>query len=270
MPIIPSFAESHLRAICEIIGDTDIGLTGTEIGALLAECGITDLGLSTTKRHRLFDALRERQRHDKCANQIIAFIQASMNPVSYVRTYDLFQQRRADLNGVLAFVGLSLGDDGKITSVQTTRTLTEAQERAGRLRRILIERHVHSDVLRFCRAELLQDNYFHTVFEAAKSVADKIRDKSGLISDGSLLVDESLGKGSTGIPLLAFNSLQTDTELSEHRGLMNLLKGFFGTFRNTTAHAPKIKWVVTEEDALDMLALASLLHRRLDKAVRTR
>ena len=36
------------------------------------------------------------------------------------------------------------------------------------------------------------------------------------------------------------------------------------------AHAPKIHWPINEQDALDILTLASLLHRRLDSAVRTR
>lgn len=98
-------------------------------------------------------------------------------------------------------------------------------------------------------------------------MADKIREKSGLTSDGSQLVDEAFGGNS---PLLAFNTLLTPTERSEHTGLMNLLKGLFGIFRNTTAHAPKIKWVINEQDALDMLSLTSLLHRRLNNAVRTK
>ena len=34
---------------------------------------------------------------------------------------------------------------------------------------------MHPDVLAFCRAELLQQNYFHAVLEASKSVADKLR-----------------------------------------------------------------------------------------------
>jgi len=50
---------------------------------------------------------------------------------------------------------------------------------------------------------------------------------------------------------------------------MNLMKGMFGTFRNVTAHAPKIHWVMTEQDALDLMTIASFLHRRLDSAVRT-
>ena len=32
-----------------------------------------------------------------------------------------------------------------------------------------------------------------------------------------------------------------------------LLKGMFGTFRNVTAHAPKIAWPIDEQDALDLL-----------------
>lgn len=189
-----------------------------------------------------------------------------MNPVRYVSKPHIFESRRSQLNQVLAFAGFTLGEDGKLRQISTARTLAEAQERAGKLYRELLARKAHPDVLRFCRAELLQDNYFHAVFEATKSIADKIREKSGLTSDGSRLVDEAFGGNP---PLLAINTLQTETERSEHTGLMNLLKGLFGTFRNTTAHVPKIKWLIDEQDAIDMLTFTSLLHRRLDQCVRT-
>jgi uncharacterized protein (TIGR02391 family) len=260
------FDETVLRSICEILGDTYAGLTGSEIGQLLAACHIDDPHPTSTKRHRLFEALSQRQDRDNCGNNVIAFIYRAMNPVRYGRDHESFEQRRADLNYVLAFWELTLDETGKLRPVEAARTFSEAQERAGRLRKVLIGRKVHPDVLRFCREELLQDNYFHAVFEATKSVADKIREKTGLTSDGAQLVDQAFGLKA---PLLAFNTLQTEPEQSEHKGLMNLMKGLFGTFRNTTAHAPKIKWVIDEQDALDMLSLASLLHRRLDKAVRT-
>lgn len=75
--------------------------------------------------------------------------------------------------------------------------------------------------------------------------------------------------GQSGIPFLAFNSLTTDTEKSEQSGLMNLFVGMFGTFRNVTAHGPKVSWNMTELDALDLMTLVSLLHRRLDASVAT-
>ena len=50
---------------------------------------------------------------------------------------------------------------------------------------------------------------------------------------------------------------------------MNLIKGVFGAFRNTAAHAPQIHWAVSEQDALDILTTLSLVHRRLDAAIQT-
>jgi uncharacterized protein (TIGR02391 family) len=90
-------------------------------------------------------------------------------------------------------------------------------------------------VLRFCREELVSDNYFHAILEAAKSVADKLRDRTGFTDDGVALVDRAL----TGeAPILAINALETESEKSEQRGFANLIKGAFGMFRNTTAHVP--------------------------------
>jgi hypothetical protein len=67
------------------------------------------------------------------------------------------------------------------------------------------------------------------VFEAMKSIAAKIRDMSGLTGDGAER---------------------------------------FGTIRNPLAHNPKIEWEMSEHDALDILTMASLIHRRVDKAKR--
>lgn len=269
MAPVPKFDEDVLQQVCNVLAHTSSGLTGGEIGELLHKCGIADPTPRDTKRYRLFAALAGRQRQDGCGNLVIHFIQRAMKPVLYSGEREIFEERRDDLNKSLAFAGLELYEDGSIRQRVQARTLTDAEKRADRLRRTLRERGVHPDVLRFCRAELLQDNYFHAVFEATKSVADKIRDKSGLTTDGAPLVDRAFGGVKSGYPVLAFNALDTETKKSEHKGLMNLVKGMFGTFRNTTAHAPKITWPIDEQDALDMLSLASLLHRRLDEVVNT-
>jgi uncharacterized protein (TIGR02391 family) len=126
-------------------------------------------------------------------------------------------------------------------------------------------RGVHADVLRFCRAELLQDNYFHAVLEASKGVAEKIRIRSGLTTNGAGLVDQALAGAD---PILRLNALSTDSEKSEQSGFVNLLKGLFGVFRNPTSHAPKATWSVGEADALDLLTPASYSHRRIDAAAK--
>ena len=258
-----------LRPFCDVLGATDSGLTGSEIARYLRECQIDDPEPTITKRHRLFAALHQRQNRDGCANSVLAFVKRVMDPVRYVGNREYFERKRIEVNTVLAFTGLTVAEDGRLLRAAPARTLSDAEAAASALRKSLIERKVHSDVLKFCRAELLVDNYFHAVFEATKSVAEKLREKSGRTSDGAPLVDEALALGQTGVPRLAFNSLVSESERSEHTGLMNLIKGLFGAFRNTTAHAPKIHWKITEQDALDILTTVSLIHRRLDSAVRT-
>jgi len=266
---IPSFNMQVLRSLCNILGDTNHGLTGSEIAELLSSCSIDDPLPGYTKRHRLFEALHQKQTQDGFANNIVAFIQEAMNPVRHVGMQEYFESQRSALNEVLAFAGMTLGEDGKIRSSSKVSTLSEAVVRATKLKKNLQARQVHPDVLEFCREELVVENYFHAVFEATKSVAEKIRERTGLKEDGADLVDVAFAFKNC-IPYLALNSLTTESERSEQRGFMNLLKGLFGMFRNTTAHVPKIKWVIEEKDALDILSMISLIHRRLDSAVDTR
>lgn len=256
---IESFTESHLRKLAELLAGA---YTHRELTDLIRQCYISEQG-GNPKWERVFLALKGRQQIDACGNNVGAFLQAALDPARFVGNADALDRLRDRLNEVLAFSSLHLGEDGKLGRVTRASTLTEAQERAGRLRAILLQRKVHYDVLRFCRAELLQDNYFHAVFEATKSVAQKIRDKTGLTGDGADIVDKAFGLQA---PILAINSLKTPTEESEQTGFANLLKGMFGTFRNPTSHAPKITWRIEEQDALDLLSLVSYLHRRLDLA----
>ena len=110
------------------------------------------------------------------------------------------------------------------------------------------------------------ETIFYAVLEAWKSVADKLRNISGMSGDGAHLVDAACGI-SAGRPKVAFNSLASEWEESEHKGLAMIMKGIYSTFRNPVAHAPRINWATSREDALDMLTLASMLHRRLDTAI---
>jgi uncharacterized protein (TIGR02391 family) len=60
---------------------------------------------------------------------------------------------------------------------------------------------------------------------------------SGVQLDGAALVDRVFNIDR---PILAINSLRTETEKSEHKGFAALLKGCFAAVRNPLAHEPKI------------------------------
>ncbi len=257
------FPQEQVRAIADALGDTTDGLTGSEIGHLLATCNITDTDPALTKRHRLYNAFANDQNRRQHRRNILQFIRVATKPERFAREPHRFEPMRALLNRALAFASLAVNASGELKQTEErARTLPEAEQRARELRADLSSRGVHPDVLRFCRAELLADNYFHAVLEAVKSVADKIRTRTGLTDDGALLVDRALAGD---IPMLAINPLKTDSERSEQKGFANLLRGTFGMFRNTTAHEARINWPIAKDDAEDLLSLLSLIHRRLDK-----
>ena len=257
------FFQSQLEAIAAALADTVEGLTGSEIGHLLDTCGIADPTPSMTKRHRLYNAFAGSQntRQDRAA--ILAFIRKAMKPERYAPSPERFEPMRANLNRALAFAGLVVDDNGELSAAERVRTSSEARRRAQELRADLLGRGVHDDVLRFCREELLADDYFHAVLEAMKSVADKIRDRTGLADDGNALLDRALAGDS---PMLAINDLKNESERGEQRGFANLVRGAFGMFRNPTAHAPRIYRPMKKDDAEDLLSIVSLIHRRLDAA----
>ena len=268
MSTIEKLDFSVIESLSKVFGETSSGFTNSEIQKLLYESNIKDIDSGNTKWKRLYSALRNKQEYDSYTKNVIVFIQNALNPARHYDKLEWFNDTRSKVNQILSFSGLHVGEDGKISYVQKSNTISEAYARASKLKEHMVARNVHPDVLKYCKEELVVDNYFHAVFEATKSVADKIRKITGLQSDGASLVDEAFSFKE--IPHLALNSLQSESEKSEQKGFMNFLKGLFGTFRNTTAHAPKITWQIAEIDALDILSMVSLIHRRLDKATQAK
>jgi uncharacterized protein (TIGR02391 family) len=259
----PPFLASEVEQVCRILGDA---VTGSQIPNLIWPLKVpaeSPLDQQNTKWKRLYNAVATAQNRQQDGRPLLRLILDVMKPVRFSSPAE-FEERRRLLNERLLLSGFEVAEDGTLHRARAATTLSEAQRRADDIRAELSRRDVHPDVLAFCRAELMQQNYFHAVLEAAKSVADKLRALTGDTGDGTSLVDATCSLNSG--PRVAFNTLATDWERSEQTGIATLMKGLFSTFRNPTAHAPKVLWAVSRRDALDMLTLASMLHRRLDDA----
>jgi len=216
-----------------------------------------------TKRRRLLNAFAVDQNSRGTRTGILEFIRRSMAPARWLRDRERYEPLRSRLNEALSLIGLEVDDKGDLYRADVASTIDEAERRARNLRAGLTRRDVHPDVLAFCRAELLADDYFHAVLEAVKSVGDKLRARTGLLDDGADLVTRAL---SGDAPMLAINPRATRSEKDEQRGFANLIIGTFGMFRNPTAHEARIKWTMGLEDAQDLLSLVSLIHHRIDAA----
>ncbi len=262
MTQVPIFDPGTIESLAKLLGESN---TGSEIDRFLDQTGMEDNSGVSTKWRRLNWMFNDTQRRYQCANKIIEFISISLAPTRYFDKNDEFESIRADLNVILAMSGLEYGADGKFRKGKVAQTIAEAEERVQKIRAKFRGRRLHREVLKYCDAELMQENYFHAVFEATKGLAERVRELSDKDLDGAQLV-EQVFMGET--PILAFNTLQTDTERSEHRGFAFLMKGCFAAIRNPLAHEPKILWD-GEDDAADYFTLISLLHRRLDNCVKT-
>ena len=262
MSAVPSFPEGQIEALARLLGECG---SGTDISRVLSDRGLVDASGESTKWRRLYWVFLESQKQHQCSNRILDFIQSFLIPARFVGRSEQFEGNRQELNIILAFSGLEYGQDGKFRQREAAQTLDETEKRVRTIRAKFQGRRIHPEVLKYCQAELLQDNYFHAVFEATKGLAQRIRDMSGITTDGAALIDRVF---SIEHPLLAINTLRTDTEKTKHKGFAALLKGCFGAVRNPLAHEPKILWD-GEDDAADYLSLISLLHRKLDSSMQT-
>lgn len=262
------FPPSVLEMISGIIGDTENGLTGSEIGRFLAQAHIdeTEEDKMITKRKRLYNALARNQNKNQCSNQILKFIQLVLAPSRYVDKQDEFDRLRRGVNNQLAFVGYELKENGKFIEVTQASTISEVEVKTENLKQELDKRQTHREIFKYCKTELLQNNYFHAVLEAEKGLFNRIRDLSNIQQDGNKLIGEVFSNN----PILIINNFQTSSEKNEHTGFCNLLKGLCSMFRNPTAHEPKVEWVINEQDALEILGIISYCHRRLDNAQKIR
>lgn len=256
------FPTGLVESISKVLGEAG---SGSEIARFMESCKLIDFSGQSTKWRKLNAVFMDSQQRTQSPNQMLSFIKEFLAPHRFVGKISEFEAHRKDLNLCLALAGLEFGADGQFRTVAAAKTLDQAEERLNTIRSKLKGRSVHSEVLKYCRIELLQDNYFHAVFEANKGLAQRIRDLSSIQLDGAALVDKVF---SSKQPILAFNAMQTVTEQSEHLGFANLLKGCFSAVRNPLAHGPKILWN-GEDDAADYLSLISLLHRKLDSCVPT-
>lgn len=261
MPKCNKFDDNSLNQISRILGDY---LTGSKITYFFSKVGYNE-NSNITKRIRIYKFFVSSQKQYDCSNKVIDFIQNIVNPINYLNNQCEFLELIKELNKVLSFLGLNINEEGKFIKITKATTISEDVSKATSLRKILYDRNIHPDVLKFCVPELIQENYFHAVLEATKSIADKLRNISGLSLDGNQLVYRVFDQNK---PVIAINSLQSSSEQNEQNGLKSLISGVFTMFRNPHAHEPKIYWSISEQDAIDLFTTLSFIHRRLDKAVK--
>lgn len=263
MAKVPALDEQIIEQAAHVLGEAG---TGSDITQIFQRIGLNDNSGESTKWRRIHAVLCNAQRQNGVAVKFFCFIKQMLAPVRFRNNPAQLKKLIEDLNEILVFAGFQMEESGKFVAVAKVKTVSEAQKRAMSMRRKLIDHGAHSETLKYCTEELMENDAFHAVLESCKGIFARIRTMTGLKGDGHKLIDDAFGGDK---PLLALNSLRTETEKSEQTGLIFLLKGCVSACRNPRAHEPRILWAGTDDEALDGFALVSMLHRQLDKCVHT-
>ena len=259
----PCFTQGQLEELAKVLGDE---VTGSKLTLLLEQEHLHDEIALSTKWKRIYNAFANYQNEKCCANQIMRFVKLVLEPARYIDKSSHYHEVLDNVSAILSFVGFEIKEDGKIYHCKQARTLSDAEKRANNLKKQLEQRLSHSQIFKYCLPELLANNYFHSVFETNKVLFQRIRDLSGITTDGIALIEQVFSNN----PILIINNYISQSEKDEHKGFCNILKGLCGMFRNPEAHEPKVTWEITEQDALEILGMISYCHRRLDNAHKIR
>lgn len=267
--------EQQLKAVCDVLGETNRGYTITELTRLLQQSGIElvsdgrksngytyQLGLN--KRDWLYNCLANEVNKNHSLMRIYMFIEKALNPVAFTSEENRakYEYLFEGTNKALLLAGMEVTKEGKLVEVVQAKTLDEVDRRVNSLKRELYNRSIHGEVQKYCIEDYLRKDYYDAVFEAAKGLAERVRQITGLTTDGGTLFQTAFSKND---PYIFFNGLQTDSEKSEFTGLKELLEAIFHLVRNPAAHTPKVNWKVDEAKALDILTLISFAHKYLDQ-----
>ena len=270
--------QQQMKAVCDIIAHTTQGLTKTELATLLGQSGIdtVDDGSSHTpygytiglnKREWLYNCLVSELNYSHSFQKVFTFLQSVFNPALYTGTErrKKYNYLLEETNKVLLLAGLSINLSGKLVATSQAETLSEVDRRVNHLKKALYDRAIHSEVQKYCIEDYLREDYYDAVFEAAKGLAERVREITGLHTDGGKLFQTAFAQND---PYLFFNAMKTDSERSEFIGLKELLEAIFHLVRNPAAHTPKVNWKADETKALDILTLISFAHKYLDECHR--
>lgn len=223
----------------------------------------------STKWRRLNETSIHECRKSNSAKPFFKIIEYIMKPQNFMNSSEEWYKNKREVNSHLMFYSYELDDSGKIRSIKVIQNYSEAKRRLQSFEEKLSLHDMHPNTLKFCTEELFQENYFHAILEASKSVLERVRQISDLSSDGAELIQQAFSAKSP-IILIEGNMLRSKTDRSLYNGLKNLLETIISLYRNPTAHAPKLYDQTSETDAITAFTLISLAHRILDNCINVR
>lgn len=112
-------------------------------------------------------------------------------------------------------------------------------------------------------SQIASRHYDNAVFDAFKAIEDRVKSLSGSTLTGKPLVANVFSEQNPALDITS-DSSDASQKADEREGFKFLFMGAAQALRNPRAHGPNLQ--TAEQEAMEMLATASLLMRALDRA----
>lgn len=242
-----------LEDVSRAIGDT---YTGVQLARFLTDSGIprelVPHHQGETKWQYVFDILAALEQGGSAARRTLRkFLGAWLSDTLHSGPDEVIRPR---LLGQLGRQGWHL-QDGRLVIGAPLPGMPEPPPLGARLERLT---RLHPSVKEVIQ-RYIPDRLEVAIFEAFKTVNNRVKELTGLSIDGSDLMAQAFG-GQT--PRLLLADLSTATGQNIQIGYQFIFMGAVRGIRNPDAHELFVP--LSDEEALEQLGLASLLMRRLD------
>lgn len=164
--------EQQLKAVCDILAETDSGYTKKDLKLLLQQSGIEIVPdgsgrfgdvykIDLNKREWLYKCLAIEINKKHSYNNVYKFFEKALNPVAFIdeKDRDKYTYFLENINRVLLLAGLKMTNSGKLIEVVQAETLEEVDRRVNNLQRQLYNRAIHSEVQKYCISKILRHIY---------------------------------------------------------------------------------------------------------------
>jgi len=270
----PAIDPTYLTMICDALTELDSMVTDGELGALLVGSGVKDIFPNSTRHRRVLSALSAQQDRDGNSDSVATFLRRTAFHIQKRRGEEAFQKFKDKMCEVLTFAGYQMDSDGNLVTQDAGRMFyasADAERRAQSLNQAVKARRLHPDLLIAVRPEYMSESgYFRVLLEADRLLLEKLKARSGVGADGPAVAEQALAFPWQGVPVLTINAFATEIDRAEQFSFMCMLKALFLMFQDEATGNFRTPWKMSLEDALDLLALISFFHRKIDLARRLR
>lgn len=286
-----------LKEICNIIGETNSGYTGSQIDNMMISIdrqydykknkgqnfnnGVCYI-IGKKKAERIYDfAFFLVNKHGEI-NTIKKLCEYYLNPIKWLQEQEKQNLKFIEINKILNLTGFEITNEMKLININKINTIKEVEAKWNSFYSELKEYNekglINNEILKYCDEEAKKEFYYHVIDQISKHLEEKIKKKISCIDDVETawnLLQKKVWILDDKQPYFITNKIITKekidiTALNNYQnGYVLFIKGLLKYSRNLFSHTSRKKMNdVSKEETVSVLTSLSRAYDFIDSLSR--